>query len=148
VKKRDERGITLIELLIVLTILGILMGVIVPRVMDRPAQARQTKAALQIEALAGALKLYQLDNGRFPTTEQGLEALVEAPEVEPLAPDWREGGYLEKGRLPLDPWGQEFKYLSPGVHNHDFDLWSTGADSEEGGEDDDADITNWAVETG
>jgi len=148
VKKRDERGITLIELLIVLTILGILMGVIVPRVMDRPAQARRTKASLQIEALAGALKLYQLDNGRFPTTEQGMEVLVEPPEVEPLAPDWREGGYLDKGRLPLDPWGQEFKYLSPGVHNPDFDLWSTGADSEEGGEDDDADITNWAVETG
>ncbi len=138
-----EKGITIIELLVVLTILGILAGLIVPRVMDRPEQARRTKAALQIEAFEGALKLYQLDNGAFPSTEQGLVALVEKPTVEPIPSNWREGGYLEKGRLPKDPWDNDFKYLSPGQHNPDFDLWSTGPDGEDGGEDKNADITNW-----
>lgn len=138
-----ERGITLIELLVVIVILGVLAGLIVPRVIDRPEEARRAKAALQIEALEGALKLYQLDNGAYPTTEQGLRALVARPSVEPIPQSWREGGYLEKGRLPLDPWNRDFKYLSPGSHNPDFDLWSTGPDGEDGGEGKYADVTNW-----
>ncbi|MBW1712149.1 MAG: type II secretion system major pseudopilin GspG [Deltaproteobacteria bacterium] len=141
--KSRQRGITIIELLVVLTILAILAGLIVPRVMDRPEQARRTKAALQIEALEGALKLYKLDNGRYPTTEQGLAALVEQPVEEPVPENWREGGYLEKGQLPVDPWGRQFKYLSPGANNPEFDLWSTGPDGEDGGEGKDADVTNW-----
>lgn len=143
-----QRGITLIELLVVITILGILAWQIVPRVMDRPEEARRTKAALQIEALEGALKLYQLDNGTYPTTEQGLQALVVQPSQDPAPRSWREGGYLEKGVVPKDPWGGEFKYLCPGEHNPGFDLWSTGPDGEDGGEGKNADITNWAKEEG
>ncbi len=141
--RSNQRGFTLIELLVVIVILGVLAGLIVPRIMDRPEQARRTKAALQIEALEGALKLYQLDNGRYPSTEQGLAALVAKPTVEPVPQNWRSGGYLEKGDVPKDPWNREFKYLSPGRQNPDFDLWSTGPDGEDGGDGDNADVTNW-----
>lgn len=140
-----ERGITLIELLVVITIIGILAWLIVPQVMDKPEEARRTKAVLQIQALEGALKLYKLDTGRYPTTEQGLQALVELPTEEPVPEKWKEGGYLEKGQLPLDPWDREFKYLSPGENNPQFDLWSTGPDGEDGGEGENADITNWTT---
>ena len=142
---RDVRGFTLIEIMVVLVILGILAGLIVPRIMDRPEEARRTKATIQIQSLEQALQLYKLDNGQYPTTEQGLHALVEPPSVGRLAKKWREGGYLDKGKVPLDPWDNEFVYISPGLHG-DFDLMSYGPDNEPGGEGKDADINNWELE--
>lgn len=145
-KERNlQRGFTLIELMVVIVILGVLAGLIIPRIMGRPEEARRMKARVQIESIETALKLYKLDNGSYPTTEQGLQALVEAPSVGALAKHWRKGGYLEKGQVPKDPWGNEFVYLSPGVHG-DFDLSSYGKDGQPGGEDENADINNWELE--
>ena len=140
-----QRGFTLIELMVVIVILGILAGLIVPRIMGRPEQAKQLKARMQIESISTALKLYKLDNGAYPTTEQGLGALIEQPATGDAPKNWRQGGYLEKGRVPKDPWGNEFIYLSPGIHD-DFDLISYGADGSAGGEGKDADITSWEIE--
>lgn len=138
-------GFTLIELMVVIVILGILAGLIIPRIMGRPEEARRMKARVQIESIETALKLYKLDNGSYPSTDQGLQALVEAPSVGELAKNWRKGGYLEKGKVPKDPWDNEFIYLSPGV-NGDFDLSSYGKDGQPGGEGDNADINNWELE--
>jgi general secretion pathway protein G len=143
--KLNNRGFTLIELMVVIIILGILAGLIIPRIMGRPEQARRMKARVQIESIETALKLYKLDNGYYPTTEQGLQALVEAPSVGQLPRAWRQGGYLEKGKVPKDPWGNEYVYLSPGIHG-DLDLISYGIDGEPGGEGNDEDINNWEVE--
>lgn len=142
---RNTYGFTLIEIMVVVVILGILAGLIVPRIMDKPEEAKRTKAEIQIKALEQALKFYKLDNGSYPTTEQGLQALVEPPSVGSLAKRWKEGGYLEKGRVPKDPWGFDFVYISPGLHS-DFDLMSYGPDGEPGGEGKDADINNWEIE--
>ncbi len=142
---RNAHGFTLIEIMVVMVILGILAGLIVPRIMDRPEEARRTKAAIQIGSVEQALQLYKLDNGQYPTTEQGLQALIEAPSVGRRAKRWREGGYLDKGKVPKDPWGNDFVYISPGLHG-DFDLMSYGPDGEPGGEDADADINNWELE--
>ena len=144
-QKTDCRGFTLIELMVVIIILGILAGLIIPRIMDRPEEAKQLKAKMQIEILETALNLYKLDNGGYPDTEQGLQALIEEPETGKLPKNWRKGGYLEKGRLPKDPWGSDFIYLSPGVHG-DYDIISYGADGVPGGEDKDKDINNWEIE--
>ena len=137
-----QRGFTLIELMVVMVILGILAGLIVPRIMGRPDEARRSKARIQIESLETALKLYKLDNGNYPTTEQGLKALVEAPATGKPALNWREGGYLEKGKVPKDPWNNDFVYVSPGAHG-DFDLSSLGADGEAGGDGKNKDINSW-----
>ena len=138
----SERGFTLIELLVVLVIIGILAGYIGPKIMGHPEEAKRTMAGVQIQGLESALKLYKLDNGEYPSTEQGLSALVEPPAVGKLQPKWRKGGYLEKDKLPKDPWGNDFVYLSPGVHG-DFDLSSYGRDGQPGGENEEADINNW-----
>ena len=140
-----NRGFTLIELMVVIVILGILAGLIVPRIMDKPDEARQLKAKIQIEGLSSALKFYKLDNGNYPTTEQGLQALVEPPVGGTALKNWKKGGYLEKGKVPKDPWGNDFIYLSPGV-NAEFDLISYGADGVPGGEGKDKDINNWEIE--
>ncbi len=139
------RGFTLIELLVVLIIIGILAGYVGPKIMGRPEEARRTKAALQIGGLETGLKLYRLDNGVYPSTEQGLQALVEPPTAGRLPAKWRDGGYLEARRVPKDPWGNDFIYISPGLHG-DFDLSSYGADGVAGGEGDNADINNWELE--
>lgn len=144
-KQLNTEGFTLIELLIVLVIIGILAGYIGPKLMGHPEEARRTKAAVQMEALETALKLYKLDNGVYPSTEQGLQALVEPPSSGKLPPKWKDGGYLEKGKVPLDPWGNEFAYLSPGVHG-DYDLSAYGGDGEAGGEGDGADINSWELD--
>ena len=138
-------GFTLIELMVVIVILGILAGLIIPRIMGRPEEARRMKARVQIESIETSLKLYKLDNGYYPATEQGLQALVEPPAVGQLPRAWREGGYLEKGKVPKDPWGNEYVYLCPGIHG-DYDFISYGADGEPGGEDKDQDINNWELE--
>jgi len=124
-QRRGSSGFTLIELMVVIVILGILAGLIIPRIMGRPEEARQMKARVQIESIETALRLYKLDNGSYPSTEQGLQALVEAPTAGELPRAWREGGYLEKGKMPKDPWDNEYVYLSPGVHG-DYDLFSSG----------------------
>ena len=152
----NDRAFTLVELIVVtaliaimlmvvIVILGILAGLIVPRIMGRPEEARQLKAKMTIESLETSLRLYKLDNGSYPTTEQGLQALVERPDTGNIPKKWRDGGYLEKGKVPKDPWGNEFVYLSPGIHD-DFDLISYGADGSSGGEDKNADINSWEAE--
>jgi general secretion pathway protein G len=141
----SEAGFTLIELLVVLVIIGILVGYVGPKIIGRDEDARRTSAELQIKGLETAIKMYKLDNGMFPSSEQGLQALVEPPSAGRLPPKWREGGYLESRKVPLDPWANEFVYLSPGL-NGDFDISSYGADGEPGGEGNDADINNWDLE--
>ena len=139
------QGFTLIEIMVVIVILGILAGLIVPKIMSRPEEARRTKAALQIRSIESALKLYRLDNGVYPDTEQGLEALINKPETGTVPKNWRKGGYLDSSKVPNDPWGNPFVYLMPGQHG-DFDLSSYGRDGEKEGEDDNADINMWEIE--
>jgi general secretion pathway protein G len=141
-KRRNEKGFTLIELMVVIVILGILAGLIVPRIMGRPDEARRAKARIQIESLETALKLYKLDNGNYPTTEQGLQALVEPPSVGTPLKNWRQGGYLEKDKVPKDPWDNDFVYISPGAHG-EYDIISRGADGEPEGEGKNKDINSW-----
>ena len=140
-----EAGFTFIELMVVIVILGILAGLVIPRLMGRPEEAKQTKARMQIESLETALKLYKLDNGFYPTTEQGLQALVEKPEAGKIPQKWRKGGYLEKGKVPNDPWGNPYVYLSPGIQN-EYDLISYAADGVQGGEEENKDINSWEIE--
>jgi general secretion pathway protein G len=135
-----QTGFTLIELMVVLVILGVLAALIVPKVMDRPDEARVMAAKQDIAAIGQALKLYRLDNMRYPSTEQGLQALVAKPSLQPIPSNWKAGGYLEK--LPNDPWGAPYQYLQPG-RNGEMDIYSLGADSQPGGEGNDADIGNW-----
>jgi general secretion pathway protein G len=137
-----SRGMTLIEIMVVIVILGVLAALIVPSVIGRPEEARVIAAKQDLATISQALKLYRLDNHRYPSTEQGLDALVRPPEVAPLAPNWKRGGYLEK--LPKDPWGHPYNYLSPGVHG-EFDVFSYGADGAAGGSGNDADIGSWAL---
>lgn len=141
----DSRGFTLIEIMVVIIILGILAVYIGPKIMGRPEEARRTKAKVDIAALETALKLYKLDNGVYPSTEQGLQALVEKPESGNIPNKWRDGGYLDKNKVPKDPWGNEFVYLSPGAHG-DFDIISYGSDGVPGGEEQNMDINNWEIE--
>ncbi|MEE4266235.1 MAG: type II secretion system major pseudopilin GspG [Desulfobacteraceae bacterium] len=141
----DNRGFTLIELMVVIIILGILAMYVAPKIMGRPGEARQVKARLDIQNLENALKLYKLDNGVYPTTEQGLLALVEQPETGTIPKNWKSGGYLEKGKVPKDPWGNEFVYLSPGLKG-DFDIISYGLDGVPGGEEENKDVNNWEIE--
>jgi len=144
-KRMDSQGFTLIEIMVVLVILGILAGLIVPRIMGRPDEARRMKAKIQIQSLETALQLYKLDTGNYPSTEQGLQALVEPPATGELARAWREGGYLEKGQVPKDPWGNDYVYLSPGAQA-EFDIISYGADGVAGGDGKNEDINNWDLE--
>jgi general secretion pathway protein G len=131
--------------MVVVVIIAILAGLVIPRFMGETDKAKQAKAKMQIESLESALKMYKLDNGSYPTTEQGLKALVETPTVGNLPKNWRQGGYLEKGKVPKDPWDHEYVYVSPGSHG-DFDLSSLGADGEPGGEEFNKDINNWEIE--
>lgn len=141
--KFKAAGFTLIEIMVVVVILGILAAIIVPRISDEPDKARAAKAKQDIRALEGALQLYKLDNFYYPSTQQGLEALVQKPSGDPPARNWKAGGYL--GRLPKDPWGNPYQYLSPGLKG-DIDIFTLGADGKPGGEGVDADVGNWNVE--
>lgn len=136
-KHQAQRGFTLIEILVVVSILAILGALVVPKIMDRPNDARVVAAKQDITAITAALKLYKLDNGRYPSTEQGLKALVEKPSGNPVPNNWKAGGYLEK--MPKDPWGNDYLFLNPGV-KRDIDVMSYGADGQAGGEGYDADI--------
>jgi general secretion pathway protein G len=135
-----QRGFTLLEVMVVVVILGILAALVVPKIISRPDEARAIAAKQDIASLMQALKLYRLDNQRYPSTEQGLQALVVRPSSAPLAPNWKVGGYVE--RLPKDPWGNAYQYLNPGVRG-ELDVFSMAADGAPGGEGNDADIGSW-----
>jgi general secretion pathway protein G len=135
-----SRAFTLIEVLVVVAILGILAAIVVPRIMDRPDEARRVAAQADIRAIVQSLKIYRLDNGFYPSTDQGLAALVQRPTTNPVPGNWKQGGYLE--RLNKDPWGGDYQYLNPGVKG-EIDVFSLGADRARGGEGSAADIGNW-----
>ena len=134
------RGFTLIEIVIAVAILAVLAAVVMPRVIGRVDEARVARAKSDVQALSTALNLYKLDNFNYPSTEQGLDALVAQPGGQPEARNWKQGGYIE--RLPTDPWGNDYQYLSPGQRGT-IDIWSLGADGQLGGEGPDADVGNW-----
>ncbi|MBF0340573.1 MAG: type II secretion system major pseudopilin GspG [Magnetococcales bacterium] len=143
--RRKQAGFTLIEIMVVVVILAVLATLVAPKIMSRPGEARTVKAKQDILAIEAALNLYKLDNFAFPTTDQGLDALTKKTTLEPIPPNWREGGYL--ARPPKDPWGRPYLYLRPGAHG-EFDLYTLGADGVEGGEEANADIGNWNLEGG
>ncbi|MEZ5523948.1 MAG: type II secretion system major pseudopilin GspG [Pseudomonadales bacterium] len=142
-RQQNQGGFTLIEIMVVIVILGILAALVVPNIMGRPDEARISAAKSDLKAISNALNLYRLDNYNYPSTDQGLQALVNKPSGEPEAKNWNPDGYLSK--LPKDGWGNEYQYLSPGAHGK-FDLYSLGADGREGGEGVDADITSWELD--
>ena len=139
-------GFTLIEIMVVITILGVLAALIVPRVVGRTDDARIAAAKQDIASIMQALKLYRLDNGRYPTTDQGLQALITRPTTEPVPSNWKQGGYLDRSTVPSDPWGEPYKFLNPGVRG-EIDVFSLGRDRANGGEPNspDADIGSWQL---
>ncbi len=139
-RRKSTAGFTLVEILVVVVILGILAAVVVPRVMDQPDRARITKAHADVQALVTSLNLYRLDNHHYPSTNQGLQSLVQRPGGQPEAANWKAGGYID--RLPKDPWGNDYQYLNPGVHG-ELDVWSLGADGALSGEGINSDVGNW-----
>jgi general secretion pathway protein G len=138
--RSKSRGFTLIEIMVVVVIMGILAALVVPKLMGRADDARIIAAKQDISTIMQALKLYKLDNQRYPTTEQGLQALVQKPTAGPAANGWKTGGYIDK--LPKDPWGGQYQYLSPGVKG-EVDVFSFGADGQAGGSGNDADVGSW-----
>jgi general secretion pathway protein G len=141
-QRARQGGFTLIEIMVVVVILGILAAIVVPNIMDAPDKARVTKAKQDLRVLESALELYKLDNFNYPSSQQGLEALVAPPSGDPPAPNWKQGGYIKS--LPKDPWGNPYQYLYPGTHG-ELDLFSFGADGKPGGDGVNADIGNWAL---
>jgi len=142
---RRSAGFTLIEIMAVVLIIGMLSGIVGFAVFQQVDKARVVTARAQIDRLESALELYSMDNGRFPSTEQGLDALINKPSGSPEPMNYQAGGYLKGGELPRDPWGYDFQYESPGVNNPgSFDLWSFGKDGRTGGSELDADIGNWS----
>jgi len=140
-RSSTREGFTLIELMIVVVILGLLATMVMPKVLSKPEQARRTKAKVDVRSIQSALALFKTDTGRFPTTSEGLRALVANPGIKGYDRD----AYLE--RVPTDPWGNQYVYICPGIHSKDYDLESYGKDGEDGGVDDDADIESWNIES-
>ena len=141
-KDAKKAGFTLLEVIVVVFILSLLVTIVAPKIIGKTDDARVAEAKVQIRNFETALKMFKLDNGYYPPTEQGLEALIKRPETGKVPSNYREGGYLEQKKIPADPWGNPYIYVSPGLHG-DFDIISYGADGKEGGEGKDADITNW-----
>lgn len=137
-----QRGFTLIEIMVVVVIIGVLGAIVVPQFMSRPDQAKVTAARTDIQAISTALEMYRLDTFNYPSTQQGLEALVTRPSGTPLARNWNPQGYLKS--LPVDPWGTPYQYLNPGTHSAGYNLFSFGADGVQGGEGFATDIGNWS----
>jgi len=140
-----KKGFTLIEIMVVIVILGILAMTLYPNLIRRPEEAKLVRVKMDIAALETALQLYKLDSGIYPGTEQGLQALVQRPESGAIPKKWHQGGYLGKAKVPKDPWGNDYVYLSPGLKG-DFDITSYGADGVPGGENENKDINNWDVD--
>ncbi|GED77760.1 type II secretion system protein G [Pseudomonas fluorescens] len=139
--RNKQRGFTLIEIMVVVVILGVLAALVVPQIMSRPDQAKATAAQSDIHAIAMALDIYRLDNHQYPSSQQGLQALVSKPSGSPAARNWNPDGYLK--RLPVDPWGNGYQYRVPGTKGGAYDLFSFGADGKLGGEGVNSDIGNW-----
>lgn len=139
---RNKRGFTLIEIMVVIVILAMLAALVGPKLMGRTDDAKLTDARVQIKNMETALKFYKLDNGTYPSTEQGLAALTAKPTVGVIPKNYKDGGYLESKKVPIDPWGNDYLYVSPGEHG-DYDLFSYGMDGAKGGEGKNADITSW-----
>lgn len=143
-RQHPQRGFSLIEIMAVVVIMAMLMGLVGTAVFDRINVARIQTTRVQIKSIESALFFYQMDNSRFPSSEQGLEALVARPQAGPEPRNYRQGGYLQSKKLPVDAWGEQFGYEAPGTHNPEsFDIWSYGADAQPGGSDNDSDIGNW-----
>jgi general secretion pathway protein G len=140
---RAARGFTLIEIMVVVVIIGLLAAVILPNIFSNLSKAQITKARSDIQAIEGGLTMYKLDNYKYPSTDLGLSALVQRPN-DPTVRNWRDGGYLK--RVSNDPWGNPYQYVFPGTRGQDFDLYSFGADGQEGGEGENADIGNWNLD--
>jgi general secretion pathway protein G len=138
----DNSGFTLLEIIVVVFILSLLVAIVAPKIIGRTDDAKIADAKIQIRNFETALKLYKLDNGSYPTTEQGLDALINKPATGQIPANYKEGGYLEEKKIPVDPWGNPYIYASPGLHG-DFDIICYGADGKEGGTGKDADIVNW-----
>ncbi|MGH8254546.1 MAG: type II secretion system major pseudopilin GspG [Steroidobacteraceae bacterium] len=143
--RRLQAGFTLIEIMVVVVIIGLLAAVVVPKFLTSVDDARVSKAKQDVQAMVTALTMYKLDNYVYPTTDQGLNALVQKPD-ETVAPHWRQGGYFEQQHLNKDPWHRDYVYVSPGTHGNDYDLYSLGADGQPGGEKYNADIGNWNLD--
>lgn len=142
----DKRGFTLIEIMVVIVILALLAALVGPKLMGRTDDAKVTDAKVQIKNFETAIKLYKLDSGSYPSTEQGLNALVAKPTVGVIPRNYKEGGYLESKKIPKDPWGNDYIYVSPGEHG-EYDLYSYGADGAKGGEGKNSDISSWNLDS-
>lgn len=142
---KNNKGFTLLEIIVVVFILSLLVAIVAPKIIGRTDDARIAEAKVQIRNFETALKLFKIDNGFYPSTEQGLASLVEKPNTGQIPQKYREGGYLEQKKIPLDPWGNPYMYISPGVYG-DFDIMSYGADGKEGGEGKNADIKSWDLQ--
>ncbi len=143
---KNQKGFTLIEIMVVVIILGLLAGLVLPKILGREEEARVSSAKLQIKSLENALDGYKLDNGFYPTTDQALDALIKKPETGRIPNKWREGGYLKPARIPKDPWGFDYHYYSPGNENREYEIISYGPDGEPGGEGKSADIESWKIQ--
>jgi len=145
-RKKRENGFTLIEIMVVVMIIGMLAAVVGVQLFNRLEKAKRKACVVQIRQLQSALANYRLDNNRFPTTEQGLQALVEKPTSEPSPKNYPPGGYLDSKSVPLDPWGNPYVYYSPGINGEEYTIESYGADGVDGGEGQNADIESWHLE--
>jgi general secretion pathway protein G len=143
---KNQKGFTLIEIMVVVIILAMLAGLVLPRIIGQEEKARVETAKIQIKSLESALDGYKLDNGFYPTTDQGLEALIKKPESGRVPMKWREGGYLKPARVPKDPWDHDYHYYSPGNEGREYEIISYGADGEPGGEGKSADIDSWKIQ--
>ena len=145
---KSQQGFTLMEIMIVVAIIGILLGVVAVKMAGNKEKAEHLQAQMNIKALSSALQMFKMDNFFYPTTEQGLRALVEKPSIGRVPNNWREGGYIEGNKVPKDPWENEYHYQCPGTHNpQSFDLWTLGADMQEGGQGiENEDVNNWETE--
>jgi len=142
----NKKGFTLIEIMVVVIILGLLAGIVLPKILGREEEAKVSAAKVQIKSMESALDGFKLDNGFYPTTDQGLSALIKKPEVGRIPDKWKEGGYLKPARIPKDPWGKDYLYFAPGNEGREYEIVSYGPDNEQGGEGKNADIESWKIE--
>ena len=145
-KRKNQQGFTLIEIMVVIIILGLLAGLLLPKFLGQSERAKWEVAKQQIRSLESALDAYKLDNGFYPSTDQGLDALIKKPESGRIPDKWRDGGYLKPARIPKDPWGKDYVYISPGSEGREYEMISYGADGEPGGDGNNADVESWKMQ--